>query len=104
MISDAGSGRLELASVERQEILRDEDTLMILGDRLSLGTSVAEIKVPVIYRYYVSLDDPWQMEIKEGFAMSWLLDCDSLCHQPFKPNTWKKRFKTVGPDSMRVKK
>ena len=66
MISDAGSGRLELASVERQEILRDEDTLMILGNRLSLGTSVAEIKVPVIYRYYVSLDDPWQMEIKEG--------------------------------------
>ena len=34
IISDAGSGRLELASVERQEILRDEDTLMISGGPL----------------------------------------------------------------------
>jgi len=64
-IADAGGGHLELAKVDRTEVLRSEDTLTVLWDRISLGTSVAEIRVPTTYRYYVKLDDPWQIEVQD---------------------------------------
>lgn len=61
-ISDAGGGRLELAKVDRVESLKSEDRLTLLWDRFSLGTSTAEIRVPVTYRYYVKLDDAWEIK------------------------------------------
>lgn len=62
MIADAGTGRLELAKVDRVETLKSEDTLSLLWDTISLGTSTAEIRVPTTYRYYVKLDDAWEIE------------------------------------------
>jgi hypothetical protein len=61
-ISDAGGGRLELAKLERVEILKSEDRMSLFWDHFSLGTSIAEIRVPVTYRYYVNLDGPWEIE------------------------------------------
>ena len=61
-ISDAGGGRLELAKVDRVESLKSEDRMSLFWDRFSLGTSTAEIRVPVTYRYYVNLDDAWDIE------------------------------------------
>jgi hypothetical protein len=62
LIAHAGTGRLELAKVDRVETLKSEDTLSLLWDTISLGTSTAEIRVPATYRYYVKLDDPWEID------------------------------------------
>jgi hypothetical protein len=62
VIANAGTGRLELAKVDRVETLKSEDTFSLLWDTISLGTSTAEIRVPATYRYYVKLDDPWEIE------------------------------------------
>jgi len=67
-IADAGGGRLELASVERNETLRDVDTLSLFGESFSLGTSVAEIKVPVVYRYYIDLEEAWELDLQDGLC------------------------------------
>ncbi|MBT5928019.1 MAG: DUF4230 domain-containing protein [Verrucomicrobia bacterium] len=61
-ISDAGGGRLELAKVDRVESLKSEDRLSVFWNHISLGTSTAEIRVPVTYRYYVNLDDVWDIQ------------------------------------------
>ena len=62
-IADAGAGRLELAKVDRIETLRSEDTLALLWDHISLGTTFVEIRIPVTYRYYVDLNDAWEMRM-----------------------------------------
>lgn len=62
VIANAGTGRLELAKVDRVETLKSEDTFSLLWNTISLGTSTAEIRVPATYRYYVKLDDPWEIE------------------------------------------
>jgi len=68
-IEGAGSGRLELASAEATEILSREEERRILWDRISLGTTVSEIRVPVTYRYHLRLDDPWRLEVRDQLCV-----------------------------------
>ena len=54
---------LELAAFEATEILRSSDELRIAWDLIPLGTTTAEIRVPVTYRYHIRLDEPWRLEV-----------------------------------------
>ena len=49
-ITSAGAGRLELATARQVETFRAEDSLSVFWDKLYLGTTVSEIRVPVTYR------------------------------------------------------
>ena len=57
---------LELARVEMEETFRRTDSRSVLGEMIYLGTTVSEIRVPVVYRYHLKLSDPWQLEIEDG--------------------------------------
>ena len=62
-IKNSGSGRLELAVLQSTETFRSEDNLRIGWDYVSLGTTVAEISVPVTYRYHLRLEEVWNLEV-----------------------------------------
>lgn len=62
-IEDSGSGCLELAVLQSTETFRSEDNLRIGWDYVSLGTTVAEISVPVTYRYHLRLEESWNLEV-----------------------------------------
>lgn len=62
-IENSGSGRLELAVLQSTETFRSEDNLRIGWNYVSLGTTVAEISVPVTYRYHLQLEESWSLEV-----------------------------------------
>jgi len=62
-ITSAGHGNLELASSTVTETLRRTTERRILWDKISLGETVSEIRVPVTYRYHVKLDADWSLEV-----------------------------------------
>jgi hypothetical protein len=62
-IHGTGLGNLELATVEVEEIISEADERRILWDRISLGETVSEIRVPVTYRYHLRLADAWEIEV-----------------------------------------
>jgi len=68
-IEGAGAGRLELVSAQAVETFTRTDQRRILWDKIDLGTSVSEIRVPVTYRYHLRLDGPWRVEIESGVAV-----------------------------------
>lgn len=54
---------LELAVVEMDETFSRADSRSLLGDMVYLGTTMSEIRLPVVYRYHLKLSDPWTIEI-----------------------------------------
>jgi len=62
-ISSTGAGNLELATSDQTETFRAEDEKSILWDKLYLGRTVSEIRVPVTYRYHLRMADPWQLDV-----------------------------------------
>ena len=62
-ISSTGAGNLELATSDQTEMFRAEDEKSIFWDKLYLGKTVSEIRVPVTYRYHLRLSDPWQLDV-----------------------------------------
>ncbi|MEM6455675.1 MAG: hypothetical protein AAF772_11315 [Acidobacteriota bacterium] len=62
-IRPTDGGRLELASAEVVETFTRTDERRVLWDVVPLGTTVSEIRVPVVYRYHLRLNDPWRLEI-----------------------------------------
>jgi hypothetical protein len=62
-ITSAGAGRLELATARQVETFRAEDSLSVFWDKLYLGTTLSEIRVPVTYRYHLELSDPWRLDV-----------------------------------------
>jgi hypothetical protein len=53
---------LELATLESDETITKFDMRTLFNDVIYLGTSVAEIKVPAVYRYHLKLSDDWKLE------------------------------------------
>jgi hypothetical protein len=62
-ISPAGAGNLELATAGQTEIFRAQDEKSIFWDKLYLGRTVSEIRVPATYRYHLRLSDPWRLDV-----------------------------------------
>ena len=57
---------LELSTIETVETFTRSDSRSLFGDLVYLGTTVSEIRVPVVYRYHLLLSDDWHLEIREG--------------------------------------
>ncbi len=55
---------LEVATLEMSETLTDYDIKTALGNIVYLGTTISEIKVPVVYRYHIKLSDEWKLSVK----------------------------------------
>ncbi|HEY2573197.1 MAG TPA: hypothetical protein VGH65_03980 [Verrucomicrobiaceae bacterium] len=62
-ISSTGAGNLELATAGQTEIFRAQDEKSIFWDKLYLGRTVSEIRVPATYRYHLRLSDPWRLDV-----------------------------------------
>ncbi|MCD8533676.1 MAG: hypothetical protein LR011_02355 [Verrucomicrobia bacterium] len=65
----AGGNQLEVASFESTESFRSESSKRIAWDYLDLGTTVAEVRVPVTYRYHVQLEDTWKLDVKDSICV-----------------------------------
>jgi hypothetical protein len=68
-IDHTEEGRLEVAEVEIIETLTRSDERRMFWDQLSLGTTTAEVQVPVTYRYHIVLDDDWSVEVRGPVAL-----------------------------------
>jgi hypothetical protein len=62
-ITPTGMGNLELATEKQVETFRAEDSRSVFWDKLYLGTTVSEIRVPVTYRYHLRLADAWKLDV-----------------------------------------
>jgi hypothetical protein len=58
---------------EATETFSRTDDRRVLYDLVPLGTTVAEIRVPVTYRYHLRFDEPWLLEVR---------DHDCVVHAP----------------------
>ena len=56
---------LELAQVEAEESFTRADSRSLFGDLVYLGTTISEIRVPVVFRYHLKLSDEWQIVIED---------------------------------------
>lgn len=63
-VADAGRGRLEVATLEATETVIREDEQRLVWDLVPLGTTVSEIRVPVVYRYHLNLAEEWNVEVE----------------------------------------
>ncbi len=52
---------LELATMESEETISKFDMKTAFNSLLYLGTTVSEIKAPVVYRYHLRLSDEWRL-------------------------------------------
>lgn len=55
---------LELATATFNETFTKASHLTTCWGLIDLGTSVAQVQVPVTYRYHLCLREPWQLELK----------------------------------------
>ncbi len=53
---------LELATCKQVETFTQSDGCTVLWGLLDLGTNVAQVSVPVTYRYHLQLRDVWRLE------------------------------------------
>lgn len=60
-IASTGGDILELAVSRSDETFERSDEKKIGWDWVSLGTTVAEIRVPVTFRYHLRLSDTWRL-------------------------------------------
>lgn len=52
---------LELVTMESDETISKYDMKTMFNDIVYLGTTVSEIKVPVVYRYHLKISDDWKL-------------------------------------------
>lgn len=57
---------LEVATMETDETLTKFDMKTALNEVVYLGTTISEIRTPVVYRYHIRLSDPWQLRAVQG--------------------------------------
>ena len=57
---------LELATLDSEETVTKFDTKTLFNDAIYLGTSMAEIRAMVVYRYHLKLSDAWNITVENG--------------------------------------
>lgn len=60
---------LEVAALEATETVERRDERRALFDLIPLGEAVTEIRVPVTYRYHLSLEEPWLLDVRDGVCL-----------------------------------
>ena len=55
---------LELATATQTEVFEAAEHLTVFRGLLDLGTNIAQIHVPVTYRYHLRLARPWKLELR----------------------------------------
>lgn len=68
-IHPTGGDVLELATTRSDETFTQADERWIGWDFVYLGTTVAEIRVPVTFRYHVRLSDPWRLAVRDQVCL-----------------------------------
>lgn len=66
---------LEVATLETDETLTRYDMRTLFNELVDLGTTVSEIRTPVVYRYHIRLTDPWELR-QEG--AEWIVQAPAL--------------------------
>lgn len=64
LVEGEGS-KLEVAAFEATETFTRSDERAVMWELVPLGTTTAEIQVPVTYRYHVRLDEEWILEVDD---------------------------------------
>ncbi|SVE18672.1 uncharacterized protein METZ01_LOCUS471526, partial [marine metagenome] len=64
-VEGTGEGNLMVAKMKNTKTFKRTEKLTILWNKISLGTTVTEIKVPATFRYHIKLSDPWKLEVRE---------------------------------------
>ena len=65
VITSTHGNVLELGRTSRSvETFQREDARNSFWDSFYIGTTTAEIRVPVTFRYHISLSDPWRLAAK----------------------------------------
>lgn len=60
---------LEVAQLEATETFERRDERWAFFDLVPLGMTISEIRVPVIYRYHLRLEDRWTLDLREGICL-----------------------------------
>ncbi len=65
-IASTNGDVLELATMDTEETVTKYDTKTLFNDAVYLGTTVAEIRAMVVYRYHLKLSDKWKLTVENG--------------------------------------
>lgn len=57
---------LEVATLETDETVTQRDMKTLFNNTVYLGTTVSEIRTPVVYRYHIQLSGEWNIERQGG--------------------------------------
>lgn len=68
-IASNGGDVLEVATLQTDETVTKTDSLSLFHDTIPLGTTLSEIRAPVVYRYHILLSGDWSVEIHDGHAL-----------------------------------
>lgn len=60
-ISATDGDILEVASLESDETVTKMDMKSLFGSWVYLGTTISEVRSPVVYRYHIKLSDEWKL-------------------------------------------
>lgn len=66
LISSTNGDVLEVATLESDESVVRYDMKSIFNESFPLGTTISEIRVPVVYRYHILLSGNWSLRLEEG--------------------------------------
>jgi hypothetical protein len=55
---------LEVATSKQIESFGCSDRLCLMWGLIDLGTNIAQISMPVTYRFHIRLHDPWKLEVR----------------------------------------
>lgn len=58
------AGNLEVAVAENVETISRTDERFAFWDLVPLGRTTVEVRVPVTWRYHLSLSEPWRVEVE----------------------------------------
>ncbi len=69
IITSTHGNVLELATTRSVETFAREDARNSFWDKVYVGTTTAEIRVPVTYRYDILLSDPWRLAARGNVCL-----------------------------------
>ena len=65
-ITSTNGDILEVATLETDETVTRYDMKTLFSEFVYLGTTVSEIRTPVVYRYHIKISENWKLHIQDG--------------------------------------